>query len=233
MIRRPPRSTLFPYTTLFRSRKKQVIGSEISFNFLPETSFFIEYNNTSIAYDTAVINYVKASGTNSYFVGLRGDITSRLFINARLGYLNRKYKRQEKKGFNSSIMNISLTNEYSEFAKISLSGHRELVESFYSNNIFYVENRIACSFVYAINHKLTSQFDGFYSINEYNKSNVDLDGSNEKRSDEIIGVGIDIMYKIQPWLSTAIKYTFKGRDSNFFAEDYENNQLILTIKAEI
>src|SRR5258708_8791618 len=30
MIRRPPRSTLFPYTTLFRSRTKPVDGSSIS-----------------------------------------------------------------------------------------------------------------------------------------------------------------------------------------------------------
>src|SRR2546427_3843447 len=28
MIRRPPRSTLFPYTTLFRSLVRQVIGAE-------------------------------------------------------------------------------------------------------------------------------------------------------------------------------------------------------------
>src|SRR2546430_4715260 len=26
MIRRPPRSTLFPYTTLFRSQRRQVVG---------------------------------------------------------------------------------------------------------------------------------------------------------------------------------------------------------------
>src|SRR3712207_7331710 len=29
MIRRPPRSTLFPYTTLFRSRREQVLRSKL------------------------------------------------------------------------------------------------------------------------------------------------------------------------------------------------------------
>src|SRR3989442_11990829 len=28
MIRRPPRSTLFPYTTLFRSQERQVLGAD-------------------------------------------------------------------------------------------------------------------------------------------------------------------------------------------------------------
>src|SRR2546422_3771561 len=34
MIRRPPRSTLFPYTTLFRSREAWIVGDEIHFGFL-------------------------------------------------------------------------------------------------------------------------------------------------------------------------------------------------------
>src|SRR3712207_9501488 len=29
MIRRPPRSTLFPYTTLFRSRPEQILGEDV------------------------------------------------------------------------------------------------------------------------------------------------------------------------------------------------------------
>src|SRR2546429_1629302 len=31
MIRRPPRSTLFPYTTLFRSRQEEIIGIPTGF----------------------------------------------------------------------------------------------------------------------------------------------------------------------------------------------------------
>src|SRR2546426_3541208 len=36
MIRRPPRSTLFPYTTLFRSLEGQHLGDVIRFGFLPD-----------------------------------------------------------------------------------------------------------------------------------------------------------------------------------------------------
>src|SRR2546422_5396948 len=35
MIRRPPRSTLFPYTTLFRSRSSGALGSDASRSVLP------------------------------------------------------------------------------------------------------------------------------------------------------------------------------------------------------
>src|SRR5258708_19393877 len=35
MIRRPPRSTLFPYTTLFRSPADQVVGRQVLVAFIP------------------------------------------------------------------------------------------------------------------------------------------------------------------------------------------------------
>src|SRR5258708_19578844 len=38
MIRRPPRSTLFPYTTLFRNHQGLFVASTISFNLAPEYS---------------------------------------------------------------------------------------------------------------------------------------------------------------------------------------------------
>src|SRR3712207_8527744 len=38
MIRRPPRSTLFPYTTLFRSQKDRDQGDEV----IPEIGHFLE-----------------------------------------------------------------------------------------------------------------------------------------------------------------------------------------------
>src|SRR2546430_12508955 len=50
MIRRPPRSTLFPYTTLFRSQTRRV-GAEINF-FRAE----IDLQTETFAIDFALIN---------------------------------------------------------------------------------------------------------------------------------------------------------------------------------
>ncbi len=230
------RDTKHDYDKSSRSsldRNKQLIGSEISFSFLPKTYFFVEYGKTTIEYDTVVNNDIKNSGADSYYLGVRGTLTPKSFLNVRLGYSNKKYDQQGKKGFSGTVIDLSLANEYSEFTRITVSGHRELVESFYLNNNFYVENRINCAFEYVFNHKLSSQFNGFYAVNEYNMSSVDFDGSSKKRADNMTGVGIDIIYNIQPWLSAVIKYTLKERDSNFNAEDYNDNQLIFTVKAEI
>src|SRR3712207_7786476 len=46
MIRRPPRSTLFPYTTLFRSHAKQVQGQD-----LPRRHQVLRVQETAYAHD--------------------------------------------------------------------------------------------------------------------------------------------------------------------------------------
>src|SRR2546427_2033109 len=46
MIRRPPRSTLFPYTTLFRSPRTVAIGGNSKLT-LPEGYVFLDASNTA------------------------------------------------------------------------------------------------------------------------------------------------------------------------------------------
>src|SRR5688572_32842829 len=45
MIRRPPRSTLFPYTTLFRSKKIEDINEELKCNIMEFINAPIGHNN--------------------------------------------------------------------------------------------------------------------------------------------------------------------------------------------
>src|SRR5947208_13042117 len=70
MIRRPPRSTLFPYTTLFRSRISLILGagfflcgavllatSVLFFQFLPETSLRLDRKSTRLNSSHQIISY--------------------------------------------------------------------------------------------------------------------------------------------------------------------------------
>src|SRR3712207_7671480 len=54
MIRRPPRSTLFPYTTLFRSRKQ--------------------------VDDSVVVGYLQRPPAANLLIKLHGDISAQLFL---------------------------------------------------------------------------------------------------------------------------------------------------------
>src|SRR5690242_20792842 len=50
MIRRPPRSTLFPYTTLFRSRRRLQPGSQDRLRFADEIRLFVRQQALHLAF---------------------------------------------------------------------------------------------------------------------------------------------------------------------------------------
>src|SRR2546422_10827313 len=61
MIRRPPRSTLFPYTTLFRSNNEAFLTGKIAFTFNgPSIYYVLEKENRPILKDTVMA--VKPAG---------------------------------------------------------------------------------------------------------------------------------------------------------------------------
>src|SRR3712207_7264359 len=63
MIRRPPRSTLFPYTTLFRSRALDEFGGELG----------IKYGEDDYKQINATVTGPVADGLSARFTGLVRD----------------------------------------------------------------------------------------------------------------------------------------------------------------
>src|SRR2546425_12677757 len=63
MIRRPPRSTLFPYTTLFRSKWSQTIDDEYLFGISPTRQLYLAWQTTGGgAWGTPSFNDVSGTG---------------------------------------------------------------------------------------------------------------------------------------------------------------------------
>src|SRR5438132_12046900 len=70
MIRRPPRSTLFPYTTLFRShcipgKKERERINRVIFDEL----VYAQFTSSSLAYFTEVIRGLKEEGCDAVVLG--------------------------------------------------------------------------------------------------------------------------------------------------------------------
>src|SRR2546429_4119538 len=98
MIRRPPRSTLFPYTTLFRSRIGYLYGDRVITNtgYFGGTVDYYEQTNHIPPYTSAIYYPGGAGGTAAnYFFAARGfcairseehtsELQSRLHLVCRL-----------------------------------------------------------------------------------------------------------------------------------------------------
>src|SRR2546430_3513897 len=81
MIRQPPRSTLFPYTTLFRSHKRQALPSrrkrEVWNNLLPSTTGAIRLNE---AEDQSNITFLMRSEEHTSELQSQSNLVCRLLL---------------------------------------------------------------------------------------------------------------------------------------------------------
>src|SRR3712207_7412944 len=87
MIRRPPRSTLFPYTTLFRSRGRKTGGADGGFHLVPDLQVYVTYK---LDYRRAARN---AAGSHLRSEEHTSELQSRQYLVCRL-LLEKKKKQQ-------------------------------------------------------------------------------------------------------------------------------------------
>ena len=210
-----------------QDRDETTVGAEIRIDLLPKTSFFIEYENESIEYDNVIAGDVRDSDTNRGLAGVKGQVTPKVKIRVALGYDKRDYEAAANEDFSTPIINLKVSQEFSERTKLSIAGHRKNVESFYDTNNFYTENLLSLSFDYKINHKIDTNLKAHYGTNEYNAT---------EREDDLIGYSFDVNYHIQSWLTASVGYGYKERGSsvivnNVNAEDYKDTQYFVRLKA--
>ena len=211
-----------------QDRDETTVGAELRIDLLPKTSFFFEYESESIEYDKAI---VRDSDTDRVLAGIKGQVTPKVKAKVALGYDKRDYESAANEDFSTVVIDLKVTQEFSELAKLSIAGQRNNVESFYTlagvESNFYTESKLSISFDQKINHKVSANLKGYFGSNEYN---------NTTRKDDLIGYSLDVNYDIQPWLTASVGYAYKERDSNVIVtnvnvEDYEDTQFFVRLKA--
>src|SRR5438034_7530919 len=92
MIRRPPRSTLFPYTTLFRSLGEHPLGIDVPVSFGPE-----RHQGLNRVYFTRVEDgrFVRSEEHTSELQS-HSDLVCRLLLEKKKKKKNTKRQEQEK-----------------------------------------------------------------------------------------------------------------------------------------
>src|SRR5438874_6270306 len=98
MIRRPPRSTLFPYTTLFRSRLTSTIGYERRHNKFLQFDDVKKFTDYALATAPPVPTYYRSEEHTSELQSRR-DLVCRLLL---------EKKKKKKKNINQVKKNILL-----------------------------------------------------------------------------------------------------------------------------
>src|SRR2546427_7415154 len=96
MIRRPPRSTLFPYTTLFRSYEDMINNGRTAFLSAPTLDGLLE-GGVAIMKDGQCLGAVGVSGVKASEIGrAHSELQSQSNLVCRLLLEKKKIKKKER-----------------------------------------------------------------------------------------------------------------------------------------
>src|SRR2546429_5387412 len=84
MLRRPPRSTLFPYTTLFRSLSETHFGRRLSFRLLLAGFSLLAFTPSLLADTPALLRGTPTAGCKKRSEEHTSELQSRLHLVCRL-----------------------------------------------------------------------------------------------------------------------------------------------------
>lgn len=214
-------------------RLEETYGAEFLLKLLPKTSFFLEYNTGQIVYDTVILLDERDSTFNTYGIGLKGQITSKLNLDIMGGYTDRDYESPAKADFRRKVASLLIHYDFSSFLKFSVKGERKIEESFFVEKITgnssnsYADSRVSLNIDYKITYKVSVNLDSYYGVNDY-PGKVD-------RKDNLSGIDLNLKYNIKPWLSTGVGYAYQERDSSLdpllYSVDYQDNRYNINLSA--
>jgi hypothetical protein len=165
----------------------------------------------------------------SAFLGVTGQLTPKMVALIKGGWQQRDYKGP-RRDFDGGVFSIDIVHRCTETLLLTIGGTREAVESTFStNNYFaYTEGRVGLE--KQIGPKVSVDLSGFYANSDYPEVTSDR-GTLSERNDDIWGGTVGAKYRIQPWLTTRLWYTYEKRNSNQNTYDYEDNRVSLGVSA--
>lgn len=208
------------------------LGAGVEAMFLPKTWGFLRYHYGLRDYTTEA-TLVNDSNDSDYTyhrvnAGIGWDGGAKLSGEFNLGYQWRKYENEvdsfvsKYEDKNTWIAATDVKYSIMENTRIGAILRRELKETGSNTNEFNVETAVGINLSHTAMEKIILAAGYEYTRNEYNTNN---------RDDRINRFNIGVDYKIQPWLTAGAEYILKIRDSTVSAYDYDDNQVLIKIKA--
>lgn len=203
--------------------REDVGTSTTYYQLFPKTKALFEYNY-------GVIDYTSDNSRDGYFnqyrFGLKGDLTGKTIGIVKVGYQDRVYKTDERKGFNHFVSEIGLMSQLSDRTKLTFRFMDTAVESVYENNNYYNNNSLTLELNQGLAGHLTLNVLLGVDRNLYPEVGTTIA---KKRSDTILTGGLGLEYQVKDWVKAGLNYQYKEDISNVDPQDYNQNQVTVSI----
>lgn len=187
--------------------------------FSPQLNAFIKYAHTDMNYQESTSDYQIYDGS----LGMEYIIEEDASISVSTGYLVRDIKEEDNE--KRITANIDLDKSW-DFKRSSI-GFK--ATSGYKESYFGAEN-LGFDWYWLLSASARHYFSKHFSGNisgSYRRDKYEDTEDNRKDYTTVGAAGLS--YQPRPWITTALTYTYRDRNSNIYTNDYEENSVILTI----
>ncbi len=203
-------------------RQEHLAGFTLFYRILPKTSILGEYNYQAIRYRLDDVAQDRDSDANKFKVGIKGDVTAKTTLLAKIGWESRDYKNPEREDFEGLTVEVEALYTYREASQLRLYGGRGPIESLFAGRNFYVATYGGVEVRHQLRPRWLVRITGLVGVNDYPEP---VDPSTEKRFDRFYNASLALRYQIQRWLGVELGYTYLVLNSNFADSEYTNNRI--------
>jgi len=211
------------------------IGAQV--RIMPKTWGFTRYHYGSRNYNSHPAGSGSNKSNDSDFdwhrvnAGLTWDIGAKLQGELNFGYQWREYDNptdpfgdayDEK---DTWIAGTNLIYSATTTTTLGLNIIRRLNESGSNTNEYFEMTGFGVSLQQILYTKFTLGAGFNYSLNEYNLPVVN------PREDDNYRFNLDLLYRIQTWLTASVGYSYHKKDSNYVINEFTDNQVYIALRA--
>ena len=210
-------------------REEVLMGFDVSYKVQPKTKAIVAFRNGKLNYQNSNVN---DATYNNIDASLVGNIAPKVEGTVGLGMQARKYDKNSvgstaKKNFTTMGYSAQLIWKAIERTDVTVYGKRANVESTYGTSRFYTSTMFNVGASRQINKVKAGVNFGYEGVLYPEKTTL----TTPKRLDENTSIGLTAEYNIQKWLSTNCGFTYKNRNSNEKAFEYNDKVFNIGIKA--
>lgn len=208
-------------------RAENQAGVDLTYQWQPKTKVVASYRYGALNYENSNTN---DATYNNMDLGLVGNIAPKVEGTVSVGMQARNYKNDSGTAKNDiTTMGYSAQAIWKamERTDVTIYGKRANIESTYGTSRFYTSTMLNVGASRMINKVKLGLNLGYEGVQYPEKTTL----TSPKRLDENTSVGITAVYNIQKWLTTDAGFTYKNRNSNERANEYNDKVFSLGIKA--
>ncbi len=208
------------------------LGAGVEMMLMAKTWAFFRYHIGYRDYTTNTTTVTEQNDSdhnwNRVNGGIGWDSGAKWSGELNLGYQWKKYENERDpannlyEDKNTWIAATNVKYHLSEATRIGIKVSRAIKETGSANNEFNEETAWGINVGHTMMEKLDLGAGFVFTRNDYNTND---------RTDDTNKLDLSADYKIQPWLSAGVAYIYKKKDSNIDANDYDDRQMLLRIKA--